>query len=150
MGNTHHNMTPPLNHLEIARILPHGFPFLLVDRVLEIESGKRIVGVKLVSRNDRYLSRELVLAPTILTEAIAQIGAILILSNPEHRGRLPLFTGIRRLRVTGWVHLGDEVVIEAVMVRMRGRMGVLNGSARVDDKIVLRGTMTFAFGSKRN
>ena len=81
----------PLDYTVIERILPHRYPFLLVDRVTELEPDKRIVGIKNVSLNERYLAHQPgdrpALPPTILTECIAQVGAILILSKPENRGR---------------------------------------------------------------
>src|SRR5580700_6848157 len=97
------DLTLPLDYAAIERILPHRFPFLLVDRIIEFEIDRRIVGIKNVSLNDRYLSHATAggapaLPPTILTEAIAQVGAILILANPENRRRLPLFAGIQRVR----------------------------------------------------
>jgi 3-hydroxyacyl-[acyl-carrier-protein] dehydratase len=87
-----------------------------------------------------------VLPPTILTEAIAQVGAILILAKPENRHRIPLFMGIEHVRYRGSVHPGDVVEIEAVVVRLRSRMGVLKGVARVNGKPVVHGAMTFALG----
>ena len=146
------DLTLPFDYAAIARILPHRFPFLLVDRIIEFEVDKRIVGIKNVSLNDPYLSHATgggapALPPTILTEAIAQVGAILILAKPENRQRLPLFAGIKRVRYRRAVHPGDVVVIEAVVVRLRRRMGVLKGFAQVDNKIVVEGTMTFALAS---
>jgi 3-hydroxyacyl-[acyl-carrier-protein] dehydratase len=144
------DVTLPLDYAAIERILPHRYPFLLVDRITEFEVDKRIVGIKNVSLNERYLSHELhgspVMPPTILTEAIAQVGAILILANPENRQRLPLFAGIQRVRYRRPVHPGDVVEIEAFVVRLRSRMGLLKGVARVDGKAVVDGTMTFALG----
>ena len=140
----------PLDYTAIERILPHRYPFLLVDRVTELEPDKRIVGIKNVSLNERHLSREAngqpVLPPTILTEVIAQVGAILILAKPENRQRLPFFAGIKRVRYRRPVYPGDVVVIEANVVRLRSRMGLLQGVARVDGKAVIEGTMTFALG----
>jgi 3-hydroxyacyl-[acyl-carrier-protein] dehydratase len=142
----------PLDYAAIERILPHRYPFLLVDRVTEFETDKRIVGIKNVSLNERYLwdrtGDHPVLPPTILTEAIAQVGAILILGKPENRERIPLFMGIERVRYRRAVHPGDTVVIEAVVKRLRSRMGILSGAARVDGTVVCDGTMTFALGPK--
>jgi 3-hydroxyacyl-[acyl-carrier-protein] dehydratase len=108
------------------------------------------VGIKNVSLNDRYLSHSTtgspVLPPAILTEAIAQVGAILILAKPENRQRLPFFAGIKRVRFRRPVHPGDVVVIEANVVRLRSRMGILRGVARVNGKSVIDGEMTFALG----
>ena len=144
------DLTLPLDYAAIERILPHRYPFLLVDRIVELEVDKRIVGIKNVSLNERYLSYATdgspVLPPTILTEAVAQVGAILVLAKPENRQRLPFFAGIERVRYRRPVHPGDVVVIEATVVRMRSRMGLLKGVARVDGKRVIDGTMTFALG----
>ena len=145
-------LTLPLDYTAIERILPHRYPFLLVDRITELEPDKRIVGIKNVSLNDRYLSRQLgespALPPTILTEAVAQVGAILILSKPENREKLIYFMGIERVRYRRPVHPGDIVVIEAMVKRLRSRMGVLRGVARVDGDVVVEGTMTFALGPR--
>ena len=140
----------PLDYAAIEQILPHRYPFLLVDRITELELDKRIVGIKNVTMNERYLEHQPgqrpVLPSTILTEAIAQVGAILVLAKPENRQRLPFFAGIERVRYRRPVHPGDVVVIEAVVKRLRSRMGVLHGIARVDGKVVVEGTMTFALG----
>src|SRR6266446_5308755 len=144
------DLTLPLDYAAIERILPHRYPFLLVDRITELEIDKRIVGIKNVSLNERYLSREAsgspVLPPTILTEAIAQVGAIMILAKPENRQRLIYFMGIERVRYRRPVHPGDVVEIEAKVLRLRSRMGLVSGTARVDGKVVVDGTMTFALG----
>ena len=146
------SLTLPLDNAGIERILPHRYPFLLVDRITEFELDKRIVGIKNVSLNERYLAHvhgsAPVIPPTILTEAVAQVGAILILAKPENREKLPFFTGIERVRYHKPVHPGDVVVIEAKVVRLRSRMGRLSGVARVGDDVVIDGTMTFALGLK--
>ena len=108
----------PLDYAAIERILPHRFPFLLVDRITELETDKRIVGIKNVSADEYYLSRSAedgpVLPPTILTEAVGQVGAILILAKPENRDRLIFFMGIDRVRYKRPVRPGDVVEIEAI------------------------------------
>lgn len=144
------DLTLPLDYTAIERILPHRYPFLLVDRITEFEVDKRIVGIKNVSLNERYLSHEgngrPVLPPTILTEAVAQVGAILILAKPENRERLPFLAGIQRVRYRRPVHPGDVVEIEAVVVRLRSRMGLMKGVARVNGEVCVEGVMTFALG----
>jgi 3-hydroxyacyl-[acyl-carrier-protein] dehydratase len=144
------DLTLPLDYAAIERILPHRYPFLLVDRITEFEVDKRIVGIKNVSLNERYLSHGTheppALPPTILTEAVAQVGAIMILAKPENRQRLIFFAGIERVRFRRPVYPGDVVVIEARVLRLRSRMGLLQGEARVDGKVVVEGTMTFALG----
>ena len=143
-------LTLPLDYAAIEKILPHRFPFLLVDRITEFEMDKRIVGIKNVSFNERYLSHPPsgppALPPTILTEAVAQVGAIMILAKPENRGKIMYFAKIERVKFRRPVHPGEVVVIEVLAHRLRSRMGVLGGTARVDGKIVLEGTMTFALG----
>jgi 3-hydroxyacyl-[acyl-carrier-protein] dehydratase len=144
------DLTLPFDHAAIERILLHRYPFLFVDRITEFEVDKRIVGIKNVSLNERYLSHSTngapVLPPTILTETVAQVGAILILAKPENRQRLIVFAGIQKVRYRRPVHPGDVLNIEAIVLRLRSRMGLLKGEARVDGKVVIEGTMTFALG----
>jgi len=146
------DLTLPLDYAAIERILPHRYPFLLVDRITEFEPDKRIVGIKNVSMNEPYLSRPLhgrpTMPPTILTEAVAQVGAILILAKPENKGQLIFFRGMERVRFRAPVYPGDVVLVEATVKRLRSRMGVLEGRARVGKKVVIHGTMTFALGSE--
>src|SRR6195952_5824629 len=144
------DLTLPLDNAAIEKILLHRYPFLFVDRITEFEVDKRIVGIKNVSHNERYLSPSVdgrpALPPTILTEAVAQVGAIMILAKPENRQRLIFFAGIERVRYRRAVHPGDVVEIEAVVLRLRSRMGLLKGGARGDAKPGVEGTMTFALG----
>jgi 3-hydroxyacyl-[acyl-carrier-protein] dehydratase len=146
------SLTLPLDYSAIERILPHRYPFLLVDRITELEPDKRIVGIKNVSLNDRYLShlegQRPALPPTILTECVAQVGAILILSKPENSDKLIFFMGIERVRYRRPVYPGDVVEIEARVKRLRSRMGQLHGFARVGGRIVVDGMMTFALGPR--
>ena len=141
----------PLDYTAIERILPHRYPFLLVDRITELEPDKRIVGIKNVSLNERYLSHQPgqppALPPTILTEAVAQVGAILILSKPENREKLIFFMGIERVRFRQAVAPGAVVEIEARVKRLRSRMGQLDGFARVNGQVAVSGTMQFALGT---
>lgn len=145
-------LTLPLDYSAIERILPHRYPFLLVDRIIEFEPDKRIVGIKSVSMNERYLSNtghgKPVLPPTILTEAVGQVGAIMILAKPENREKFIFFMGIERVRYRRPVYAGDVVEIEATVRRLRSRVGVLRGVARVDGQPVVDGTMTFALGPR--
>jgi 3-hydroxyacyl-[acyl-carrier-protein] dehydratase len=143
----------PLDHAAITRILPHRYPFLLVDRIVEFEPDQRIVGIKNVTSGERFLSPpdargQRMLPPTILTEAVAQVGGILILAKPENSGHLIYFRGIERARFRGAGRPGDSIVIEARVIRLRSRMGLLTGEARVGDQVLVRGTMTFALGPK--
>ena len=142
------DLTLPLDYAAIERILLHRYPFLFVDRITEFEVDKRIVGIKNVSLDERYLSYTAkgspVLPPTILTEAVAQVGAILILAKPENRRRLIVFRGIERVRYRRPVRPGDVVEIEATVLRLRSRMGLLKGIGRVNHQPVIEGTMSFA------
>ena len=140
----------PLDYAAIERILPHRYPFLLVDRITEFEEDKRSGGVKNVSLNERYLARrpgkQPVLPPAILTEAVAQVGAILILTKPENREKLIYIVGIERVRYRQPAHPGDVINIEVKVKRLRSRMGQLHGVAKANGKVVLAGRMTFALG----
>ncbi len=149
----HEELTLPFDYSAIERILPHRYPFLLVDRITEFEPDQRIVGIKNVSINERHLSTTFggdrpALPPTILTEVVAQVGAILILAKPEYRDLLIFFRGIERVRYRGQVFAGDVLEVEARVKRLRNRMGVLDGRARVGKRIVANGSMTFALGTK--
>ena len=142
----------PLEINEIKAILPHRYPFLLIDRVLELEEDRSIVAVKNVTSNERYFIAGPGGVPTlpasILTEAMAQAGAVLILSKPENRGRLVYFMGIDRVRYRRPVVAGDQVLIECDVVRLRSKMGSLRGRALVDGMVVCEGQMTFALGER--
>jgi len=142
----------PLEIEDIKAILPHRSPFLLVDRILEFEPDRRILGLKNVTSNERYFiagpGGVPVLPASILTEAMAQAGAVLILAKPENRSRLIYFMGIDRVRYRRPVRAGDTVLLEGIVVRLRSRMGSLRGIARVDGKVVCEGRMTFALGDR--
>ncbi len=140
----------PLEIEDIKAILPHRSPFLLVDRVIELEADRRVVAIKNVTTNERYFiagpGGVPTMPATILTEAMAQAGAVLILSKPENRSRLIYFMGIDRVRYRRPVVAGDVVVLEGVVLRLRAKMGSLRGRALVDGKIACEGEMTFALG----
>jgi 3-hydroxyacyl-[acyl-carrier-protein] dehydratase len=142
----------PLEIEDIKAILPHRYPFLLVDRIVEFEEDRRIVGLKNVSANERYFiggpGGVPMLPASILTEAMAQAGAVLILAKPENRSRLIYFMGIDRVRYRRPVRAGDSVMLEGSVVRLRSKMGSLRGIARVDGRVVCEGQMTFALGDK--
>lgn len=143
----------PLEMEDIKKILPHRHPFLFVDRIVELEGDKRVVGIKNVSAHERYFIAGPggipVLPASILTEAMAQAGAVLILSKPENRSRLIYFMGIDRVRYRRPVTSGDQVFLEGVVLRLRSKMGSLRGVARVDGQVVCEGQMTFALGERQ-
>jgi len=142
----------PLELEDIKAILPHRHPFLLVDRVLELEPDKRVLAVKNITTNERYFIAGPGGVPTlpasILTEAMAQAGGILILSKPENRSRIVYFMGIDRVRYRRPVVAGDQVHLEGEVVRLRAKMGTLKGRALVDGKVVCEGQMTFALAPR--
>jgi 3-hydroxyacyl-[acyl-carrier-protein] dehydratase len=142
----------PLELEDIKAILPHRQPFLLVDRILELEQDRRVLAVKNVASDERYFiagpGGRPVLPASILTEAMAQAGAVLILTKPENQGRLIYFMGIERVRYRRPVSPGDTVLIEGTVLRLRGRIGSLKGIARVDGRVVCDARMTFAMADK--
>ena len=150
---TMETLTSPLSYTDIEQILPHRYPFLLVDRIVELIPDTRIVGIKNVSFNERYLAHRRgqrpMLPPTILTESVAQVGACLILAKPENRERLIYFMGIERVRYRHPVYPGDAVRVEASVVKLRGRVGWLQGVGRVNGRVVIEGRMTFALGPRQ-
>ncbi len=142
----------PLEIEDIQAILPHRSPFLLVDRILELDTDRRIVGLKNVTSNERYFIAGPGGVPTlpasILTEAMAQAAAVLILSKPENRSRLVYFMGIERVRYRRPVVAGDQVILKAEVIRLRAKVGSLRGRALVGGEIACEGQMTFAFGDR--
>ena len=140
----------PLESTDIRAILPHRHPFLLVDRIIELNEDESVVGIKNVATNEPYFiagpGGVPVLPASILTEAMAQAGAVLVLSKPENRSRLIYFMGIDRVRYRRPVTAGDSVRLEGSVVRLRRKMGTLQGKAYVDGEVVCEGRMTFALG----
>ena len=140
-----------LEYPDITKILPHRPPFLLVDRIIDFEPDRRIVGVKNVSVNEPYLATERgrkILPPSMLMEAMAQVGAILVLAKEEHRNLLIYFGSVTRARYRRPAYAGDQIVIEAWIDKLRGRTGRLKGMARVDGRLIAHGMMSFALGAR--
>lgn len=133
---------------DILALLPHRHPFLLIDKVTAVLAQKSITGVKNVTYNEWYfegLPQPYRIVPaSILSEAIAQLGAILIYLDEENRDRLVLFSGLKRVRFRKPVRPGDEVIMTVELLRRKGRLGRFAVLAKVREKIVMNGTMQFA------
>ncbi|PWW08380.1 3-hydroxyacyl-[acyl-carrier-protein] dehydratase [Paenibacillus cellulosilyticus] len=133
---------------EIQQIIPHRQPFLLVDRVLELEEGKRAVGIKNVTMNEPFFAGHFpgypVMPGVLIVEALAQVGAVAILKMEENRGRLAFFAGIDEFRFRGQVTPGDTLRLEVEITRLKGKIGKGHAVAKVDDKVVAEGGIMFA------
>lgn len=133
---------------EILGLLPHRHPFLLIDKVTGFLPQKSITGIKNVTYNEWYfqgLPQPYRIVPaSILSEAIAQLGAILIYLDEENRDKLVLFSGLKRVRFRKPVRPGDEVVMSVELLRRKGRLGRFAVVAKVGEIIVMNGTMQFA------
>ena len=142
----------PLEAEDIKAILPHRYPFLLIDRIVELEADRRIVGIKNVASDERYFiagpGGRPILPASILTEAMAQVGAVLILLRPEYRSRLIYFMGIDRVRYRRPVAAGDRVLVEGHILKLRSRTGTFKGVARVEGRVVCEAQMTFAIAPR--
>jgi 3-hydroxyacyl-[acyl-carrier-protein] dehydratase len=142
------NLTTPLGRTEIEAIIPHREPFLLIDEVLELEPGKRVVARKAVRADEWYLAGHFpgrpVMPGVLIVEAMAQTGAVAVLSEADNRGKLALFAGIDNVRFKRIVEPGDELELTCELERVRGPIGRGAASARVDGELVARGTLTFA------
>jgi beta-hydroxyacyl-ACP dehydratase FabZ len=126
---------------EIMKLLPHRYPMLLVDRILEIESGKRVVGLKNVSANEQFFQGHFPGAPVmpgvLIVEAMAQCAAVLFLRDiPERNERLFLFGGVDRARFRRPVVPGDQLIMEITVLQQRAWTVKVRGEAKVDGKLV--------------
>ena len=136
---------------EIQEILPHRYPFLPVDAVTEIEPGKRVVGIKNVTINEPFFQGHFpgkpVMPGVLIIEAMAQVGAVGILSMPEYRGRIVLFAGIDNARFRRQVVPGDQLRIEVEVTRLRGSAGKSAARAYVGDELAAEAELLFAVAS---
>lgn len=137
-----------MNIKEIMEILPHRYPFLLIDRVEEIEEGQRAVAYKNVTMNEPFFQGhfpgEPIMPGVLITEALAQTGAVAILSLPEYKGKLVLFGGIDKLRFKRQVVPGDVLKLEVEIIKRKGPIGVGKGIATVNGEVAVKGEFTFA------
>jgi 3-hydroxyacyl-[acyl-carrier-protein] dehydratase len=137
---------PPVDLPPLDQILPHRYPFLLVDRIVSIEPGRRIVGVKQVSHGEPCLApgQPPVMPPTMIVEAVAQVGAVLVLTMPEHRNKLAVVLGMERVRSRKRVQAGDTMEIEVTVQKLKASMGRMAGVVRVNGRLMATGVVTFA------
>ena len=133
---------------EIKKILPHRYPFLLVDKIIELESGKRAVGIKNVAVNEQFFQGHFpdypVMPGVLVIEAMAQVGAVAVLSMTEYRDKTVLFAGIDGARFRQQVVPGDQLVMEVKMTKLRSKVGKGVAEAKVDDKLVAECEIMFA------
>ncbi|MCG3088491.1 3-hydroxyacyl-ACP dehydratase FabZ [Sporosarcina cyprini] len=139
---------------QIQEILPHRYPFLLVDRILEMEEGKKAIGIKNVTINEEFFNGHFpgypVMPGVLIVEALAQVGAVAMLSIEENRGRIGFFAGIDNCRFKRQVTPGDTLRLEVEITRMRGMIGKGKAIATVDGEIACEADITFALGDKQN
>jgi 3-hydroxyacyl-[acyl-carrier-protein] dehydratase len=140
----------PFGAEQIQDIIPHRYPILLVDRIVELELGRRVVGIKLVSQTDPILQGHFphnpIMPGVLIVEALAQTGAVLALADPAERGRIPYFARIDNCRFRRPVRPGDSLRLEVELQASRGPVGKAHGRALVDDAVVCEADLTFAFG----
>ena len=136
---------------QIQQIIPHRYPFLMVDRITELEEGKRAVGLKNVTINEEYFNGHFpgypVMPGVLIVEALAQVGAVAMLKKEENRGRLAFFAGIDNCRFKRQVVPGDTLKLEVEITRLRGPIGKGKAIATVDGEVACEAEITFALGS---
>ncbi|MCG7337357.1 3-hydroxyacyl-ACP dehydratase FabZ [Sporosarcina sp. ACRSM] len=135
---------------QIQAILPHRYPFLMIDRILEVEEGKRAVGIKNVTINEDFFNGHFpgypVMPGVLIVEALAQVGAVAMLQKEENKGRLAFFAGIDNCRFKRQVTPGDTLRLEVEITRLRGSIGKGKARATVDGEIACETEITFALG----
>ncbi len=136
-----------LNTTEIMELIPHRYPFLLVDRILEVEAGTRAVGLKNVTMNEPFFQGHFpgnpIMPGVLMVEALAQVGAVALMSLEENKGKLAVFAGIDGVRFKKQVTPGDTLRLEVTIESMRRGIGKGQAVAYVDDKVAVKGTLMF-------
>ncbi|MFW5841892.1 MAG: 3-hydroxyacyl-ACP dehydratase FabZ [Bacillota bacterium] len=137
-----------LNSNDIQKILPHRHPFLLVDRVLEMDVGKSIKAIKNVTASEAHFNghfpNEHVMPGVLIVEALAQAGAIALLSHEDYKGKTAYFAGIDKCRFKRKVVPGDTLILELEITRLKGLVGKGTGTAYVDGELACKADITFA------
>ena len=146
-------MKLPLGPAEIRDLIPHRYPFLLVDRIEELEPGVRAVGIKNVTQNELFFQGHFpdypVMPGVLVVEAMAQVGAVGVMAGGEHREKLALFAGIDGVRFRRQVLPGDILRMEVEIQRLKGRIGRGTGRATVGEERVCEAELMFAFAQRR-
>jgi 3-hydroxyacyl-[acyl-carrier-protein] dehydratase len=134
----------------IKTMLPHRYPFLLVDRVLEYTPKQRIVALKNVTVNEDFFNGHFPAKPVmpgvLIIESMAQTAGLIMLSEEEHKGKIPYFTGIDKARFRKTIIPGDQIIIEVNVIRLKGNVGRVKAVARVDDQIATEAELMFVMG----
>lgn len=135
---------------EIKEIIPHRYPFLMVDRITDCQPGKSAVGIKCVSAGEPYFVGHFpqmqVMPGVLIIEALAQVGAVALLLEEENRGKIAFFGGINKARFRRKVVPGDVLTLSCEIINRRGPMGIGKAVATVDGEIAARAELTFAIG----
>ncbi|MCI5953375.1 MAG: 3-hydroxyacyl-ACP dehydratase FabZ [Lachnospiraceae bacterium] len=136
---------------EIMEIIPHRYPFLLIDTIEELQPGVRALGKKCVSMNEPYFQGHFpgnpVMPGVLIIEALAQVGAVAILSQPEWKGRTAYFAGIDKAKFRQKVLPGDVLMLEMEIIKVKGPVGVGKATATVNGKVAATAELTFAIGA---
>jgi UDP-3-O-[3-hydroxymyristoyl] N-acetylglucosamine deacetylase/3-hydroxyacyl-[acyl-carrier-protein] dehydratase len=134
---------------DIMKVLPHRYPFLLVDRVIEFEIGKKAIGIKNVTMNDNFFQGHFPSRPimpgVLMVEAMAQTAGVVVLTNPAHRGKVAFFMAVDRVKFRKVVVPGDQLVMEVEVVRDRARTTQVKGVAKVNGEVAAEADMVFSF-----
>ena len=135
-----------LNIKQIQEIIPHRHPFLLIDYIEDYEPGVYAVGYKCVTYREDFFKGHFPGMPVMPVEALAQVGAVAILSQEENKGKTAFFGGINKCRFKGKIVPGDKIKLETKIIRQKGPMGIGEAKASVNGKVVVTAELTFMVG----
>jgi len=138
-----------LNIEDIMKVLPHRYPFLLVDRIINLQKGRKATGIKNITHNEPFFKGHFpsrpVMPGVLMVEAMAQVGGVVVLTNEEHQGQVALFMAVDKVKFRKLVEPGEQLIMDVEVLRDKKRIVQLKGTVLVEDTVVAEAEMIFSF-----